>query len=160
MSYVVNNPNTYDSAGLEAGKSEKTGKAGRTEAPLHTFTALKSSDTFPSYTAKTHRVTQTCNDYNSVGIFHLVPVWSDISGCQKITVSWTFPTTSQYLWDFFDSWLFTVCIPDSIGYMMMKLYFREHDSILITHKQLYKMEMLHYADVKYANHIFLTHHYI
>lgn len=47
-------------------KSEKTGKAGRTETLLDTRRAPKSSETFPSYTAKTHRMTQTCNDNNNV----------------------------------------------------------------------------------------------
>lgn len=64
MSYVVNNPNTYDS--VEREKSEKTGKAGRTEALLDTRRAPNSSETFPSYPAKTHRMTQTCNENNNV----------------------------------------------------------------------------------------------
>lgn len=59
MSYSVNNQNTYDSAGLEAGESEKMGKPGRTGGLLHTLMALKSSDMFAIYTAKTHRVTQS-----------------------------------------------------------------------------------------------------
>lgn len=73
MSYNVNNQNTDDSAGLEAGNSEKMGKPSRTGL-LHTLVALKTSDMFAIYTAKTHRVTQSCNDNNNVGIFQLVSV--------------------------------------------------------------------------------------
>lgn len=43
------------------------GKPGRTGGLLHTLMALKSSDMFAIYTAKTHRVTQSCNDNNNVG---------------------------------------------------------------------------------------------
>lgn len=108
-------------------KSEKTGKAGRTEALLDTRRAPKSSETFPSYTAKTHRLTQTCNDDNNVVSLSacVCLIRHQRVGIHKITVCWTFATISQYLWVFWLSvGLFAFPTQCSNGYMLMSLCFR------------------------------------